>query len=169
MFILGIVISVITFPGVIIHELSHKLFCNFTNVKVLGVCYFRFANPVGYVIHEQPNTFRQSFFITIGPFILGTVVSLAFFVISKVFPHKSALGYILIWIGGSIAMHSFPSSGDAKNLWRETNRHIKKSFLAVIGYPAVLLIFVASFLSMFWFDLWYAVILYILVNPKAFD
>lgn len=167
MLIPGEIISILTFPGVIFHELGHKLFCNWTGVRVHEVCYFRFGNPAGYVVHEQPHNFKQSFFISVGPFITGTFFALLFFAFSKMFPTESFIEYFFIWIGGSIAMNSFPSSGDAKGLWNETNRHIKNNFLALIGYPFALIIWVANALSVIWFDLIYAVLLYGIINPQV--
>ncbi len=166
MFIPGQLISILTFPGVIFHELGHKLFCDWTGVRVQEVCYFRFGNPAGYVAHEHPRNFKQSFLISVGPFVTGTIFALLFFLISKIFQTESWIGLLFIWIGGSIAMNSFPSSGDAKVLWKETNRHIKDNFLAVIGYPFALIIWMANALSIIWFDLIYAVLLYSLINPQ---
>ena len=154
----GILISILTFPGVIIHELGHKIFCELLGVKVHKVCYFRFKSPVGYVIHEKPQKFSQSFFITIGPFIINTFFALLIFVIGKF----TNFG-IFAWLGISIGMHAFPSSGDAKMLWKESNSHIKNNFLAILGYPFAILIWIASILSVIWFDLIYAAGLFCLV------
>lgn len=41
MIIPGFLISIATFPGVIVHEAAHQLFCRLTKVAVLDVCYFR--------------------------------------------------------------------------------------------------------------------------------
>jgi len=69
-FVPGALISVLTFPGVIVHEIGHLVFCRFYRVAVLKVCYFRFGNPAGYVIHEKPRSATQSMMIGIGPFWL---------------------------------------------------------------------------------------------------
>ncbi len=162
----GQLIAIATFPGVIFHEIGHKLFCDLSGVKVYKTCYFRFGNPSGYVIHEKPKNFKQSFFISVGPFITGTIFALLFFLFSRMFPAELGFELFFIWIGGSIAMNSFPSSGDAKSLWKETNRHVKNNFLALIGYPFALIIWVANILSIIWFDLIYAILLYSLINPQ---
>lgn len=160
-FIPGWLISIATFPGVIIHELGHKLFCDWSGVKVLKVCYFRFGNPAGYVIHEPASSFKQSFLITVGPFIIGTLLATIIFLLIS--PLMSILDYFLIWLGVSIAMNSFPSSADAKNLWKESNKHVKHSVIAVIGYPLVLIIWVINLFRIIWFDLFYALGLYYIV------
>lgn len=58
----GIIISLVTFPGVIIHELAHKVFCYLFGVRVYEVVYFQVKDlsaPVGYVLHDPPQNFRH--------------------------------------------------------------------------------------------------------------
>ena len=68
-FIPGFLIALVTFPGVIVHEMAHQLFCRLFRVAVLDVCYFRLGNPSGYVLHESPRTTAQHLVIGIGPFL----------------------------------------------------------------------------------------------------
>lgn len=162
--ILGLLISLLTFPGVMLHEFSHKLFCNLTGVKVLNVCYFRLSDPIGYVAHEKPERFSQSFFITVGPLLINSTVAILSFLLSVLsLIYGSGLVLFFVWFGGSMAIHAFPSTGDANILWEESKRHIHNNLLAVIGFPVVVIIYLANILSMFWFDFAYAVGLYFLV------
>ena len=71
----------------------------------------------------------------------------------------------LIWLGGSIAMHAFPSSVDGKTLWHDTNRYVKRNFFVIFGYPFSLIILLASVLRRVLFDLIYAIGLYLMVSP----
>ena len=41
MIIPGPIIALLTFPGVIVHEFAHKLFCDIFNVPVYYVNYFK--------------------------------------------------------------------------------------------------------------------------------
>lgn len=169
MFIPGQLISILTFPGIIFHELGHEWFCRWTGVPVREVCYFRLGNPAGYVIHARPKKFYQAFFIALGPLITGTFIAIPVFVLSKwIALIHPQLELLLVWLGVSIAANAFPSSGDAKNLWQETNRHVRHSFGAVVGYPFVLLMYIADILSVFWFDFFYAGILYSLARTSLF-
>ena len=161
----GYIIALITFPGIIFHELGHEWFCKWTGVTVHEVCYFTFEGPGGYVIHERPEKFYQAFFITLGPFITGTLISLLIFILCKLAALVHPwLESSLLWLGISVAMHSFPSSTDANNLWAETNRNIAKNLWAIVGYPFVLFIYIANVLSFFWFDALYAGVLMALVR-----
>ena len=49
MIIPGFVISIITFPGVIVHELAHQLFCRWCKVPVYEVKYFQCKNPLYFI------------------------------------------------------------------------------------------------------------------------
>ncbi len=156
------IISAITFIGVVFHEFGHKIFCNLTGVKVVKVCYFRFGNPSGYVIHNRPKKFTQSFLIAVGPLISGAFFSLLFYFLSKQYSWEEWQKYLFLWLGASAAVNSFPSDKDAESLWKDTNRHITRNFLAVIGYPFAFLIWIANSLRLIFFDLIYAGFLYYL-------
>ncbi len=169
----GIIISILTFPGIIFHEFGHVLFCKWGGVKVKEVCYFRLGNPAGYVIHEAPENFRQSFMICVGPLISSSILAFLLFVPANVFmllgqssPNSPLILLLLplLWLGVSIAMHAFPSTGDAKVLWEESKRHSSKDSLTLIGYPVAALIWIASILRVIWFDAIYAWILFFIAS-----
>jgi hypothetical protein len=152
-------ISIVTFPGIILHEFSHEFFCRLLGVKVKKVCYFRLGNPAGYVIHEQSRHFYQAFFIAAGPFILGTLLgALSFWVASQeeIFVRK----IIWNWFGIAIAANCLPSKGDSKNLWIENWSHMKSNILAVIGLPFTLLVWLMSLLHSRLFSMAYAAVLF---------
>lgn len=162
MLIPKIIIDILTFPGVVFHIFFYKFFCDIVKVGVKEVCYFQFKNPTGYVIHDTPKNFYQSFLIYLGPFILSSLFGILLYLIG-IFIVKSVdnilvlSSLIFVWLGMCSLLHSFPSKNSAKRLFNATNSHIKNNFLAVIGYPFVILIYVAQFLSILWFDLIYAV------------
>jgi hypothetical protein len=157
----GFFIALLTFPGVILHEFSHKKFCDWFGVKVLKVKYFgvpKGNGPLGYVVHEKPKKFRQTFFISTGPFMLNSIFAILFYFLYFIIP----VPYLFAWLGFSSALHAFPSSGDAYSLWYETKRHMKDNILAVVGFPIAILIWIANGLSMVWFDVMYAGLLFFL-------
>lgn len=168
-FIPGEIIALLTFPGVILHEWSHKKFCELFKVKVLEVCYLRAKNPVGYVLHEQPTKFIQTFFIDIGPFLINSICSLLIFLIARMF--EGYLFYFLMWLGISVGMHSFPSTGDAEILWNESKRQFSmKNYWSLFGFPISAIIYIGSLLSIVWLDVFYALGLYYLAGflPSLF-
>jgi hypothetical protein len=74
----GQLIAVVTFPGVIVHEAAHLLFCRWLKLAVLDVCFFQVGNPAGYVIHEPGKDFKSAFLVSMGPFFVNTVLCVLF-------------------------------------------------------------------------------------------
>ncbi|WP_438433673.1 hypothetical protein [Gorillibacterium sp. sgz500922] len=161
MFIPGFLISIVTFPGVMVHEFAHQLFCRFSRTAVLDVCYFRVGNPAGYVSHEHPSKPSHQVWIGIGPFIVNTLVGALIAMPAAIpvlqFESASLLDYLLIWLGVSIAMHAFPSTGDAKNIWSLLKRRETPLPVRLIGAPLVGLIYLGALGSFFWLDALYGI------------
>ena len=159
MIIPGFIITWATFPGVIVHEFGHQLLCRFTETPVREVCYFRFGNPAGYVIHENPSSVWKHILIGFGPLIVNSTFGfLLGLIASRHFLHQESLhivGGILVWLSVSIAMHSFPSSGDAKCLWQALWGERAPALARLVGTPLVGAIFLGAIGSIFWLDLIY--------------
>jgi len=159
MIVPGSVISAVTFPGVIVHEMGHQIFCRLSRVAVLDVCYFRFGNPAGYVVHETPSREGQQILIGLGPFfvnsLLGTLVAFPAAIPVLQFDSGSPLDYALIWLGISIAMHSFPSSGDAKTIWKAVWGKGTSIWLRIVATPIVGIIYAGALGSVIWLDVAY--------------
>src|SRR5450432_3973356 len=144
MFIPGILITILTFPGVIIHELAHQLFCRWFKVPVFNVVYFQIKNPAGYVLHEVLKNKWQTIMISLGPFFVNTLAGalIALPAALPVFKFNSGgpLDYLLIYLGVSIAMHAFPSTADGDAIWKVVKEPGTPIWIKVIGYPVVGLI-----------------------------
>lgn len=157
----GWLISIVTFPGVIVHEIAHQMFCRLFRIAVLEVCYFRFGNPAGYVVHEAPRNAYQSIAIGVGPFILNSLVGALIAAPAAIpvvqFRTGTPLDYFLIWLGVSIAMHSFPSTGDAKSIWQSVWSSNTPVLAKVVGSPLVVIIYIGAVGSVVWLDLIYGV------------
>lgn len=167
MLYLGRLIAWLTFPGVIVHEMAHQLFCRWLKVPVFKVCYFQFENPPGYVIHESPKEAYKNLLIGIGPFfintVLGGLIAAGGAIPQLKFHNSNILDFFLIWLGISIAMHAFPSTGDASTIWESLKKPNTPLWLKVIGAPIVLAIYIGSFLSIFWLDLIYGAAVAVIV------
>lgn len=169
MIIPGQLIAIATFPGVIVHEIAHQLFCRLFKLPVLEVCYFRVGNPAGYVVHGPATTARQQIFIAIGPFFVNTVLGAVLTLPSAIqvlqFHAGSPLDYVLLWLGISIAMHSFPSTGDATTMRHAISRPDTPLAAKVATWPLVVLIYVGTLGSVVWLDAAYGVAVALLL-PK---
>jgi hypothetical protein len=159
--LLGFLVPIVTFPGVIVHELAHQLFCRLARVAVFDVCYFRVGRPAGYVLHEPPRSAHQNILIDIGPFIvntlLGALVSMPVAYQTWELGVETPMGALSSWLGISIAMHAFPSVGDANQLWRSVVAGSAPAPLKIAVIPLVILIYVGAIASIFWLDLIYGI------------
>jgi hypothetical protein len=161
-FIPGQLIAIVTFPGVIVHEFAHMLFCKIRGVVVFDACYFRVGNPAGYVIHENTENFLTTFLISMGPFVVNTalclLICLPAYMPIKFFNLEHGLSYFLIWLGVSIGMHAIPSNTDANNVFQQAKQNIKTGNpLAIVSFPLVGVIYIFNVLRFFWADLLYGV------------
>jgi hypothetical protein len=157
MLIPGWLIVIATFPGIIVHEAAHMLFCRLRRVPVLEVCYLRFANPPGYVIHGPVKDFTSSFLIAVGPLLINTALCMLIcfpaFIRVRTFHLADPLSYAVLWVGVSIGMHAFPSTQDAANLWRAAGVAAKNlNILALLSFPLVIAIYIANILRIVWAD-----------------
>jgi len=164
MIIPGFVIAWLTFPGVIVHEAAHMLFCKLRGVAVFDVCFFRWEEPVGYVLHEETDSFTSVFLVSVGPFILNSllcvVICFPAYLPMQVFNVHSPLLLFLMWLGVSIGMHAFPSNQDASVLWSEAKKAARTlNPLAILSFPLVVVIYAGNLLSIVWADLIYGLAL----------
>jgi hypothetical protein len=153
----GWIVALLTFPGVIVHEVGHMLFCRLRGVAVLDYCFLRTSNPVGYVIHESPKDFLSTFLISVGPFIVNSlmciIICLPALLPTQYFHVEEPVSYVVLWLGISIGMHAFPSTQDASELLKHAKVAVTKgSLLAIISFPLVGLIYIVNILSVVWAD-----------------
>ncbi len=165
MIIPAFVIAWFTFPGVVFHELAHALFCRLFGMEIYKVQYFQFSikwgAPAGYVIHKPSTKAWQNVLVGVGPFFLNTIVgaivaapaSLSVFQFGK----GDAFDYLLIWLGVSIAMHAFPSTGDAAVIWKSLKAPTTSKLTKILGIPIVGIIYIGAYGSMLWLDVLYGV------------
>jgi hypothetical protein len=136
----------LTFPGVAVHEWAHKIFCQLSGLRVIKVVYFRFGNPSGYVMHEAPRNYLQSFFVATGPIIFNSLVSIILaYAISWLQP-SSYWRIIFLWLAFSIAAHAFPSEEDLHGASSDGLTSLKQgsSLWPLIGFPLIGLMWLAG-------------------------
>jgi len=158
----GWLIAIVTFPGVIAHEIVHRLFADWAKVPVYKVCYFRVGNPVGYVIHGPVSSLKSSFLISVGPLIVNTLLC-AIITFSAVFPiyildaeQYSLVFPLLIWVGFSLGMNAFPSNDDMESLVNNIKSTKQGGILLLVVKLFAGLLRLANALRVIWFDAIYA-------------
>ncbi|RQG92104.1 DUF3267 domain-containing protein [Natrarchaeobius chitinivorans] len=168
----AVAVRLFTVPGVVVHEFAHASACRLVGVRVLEVVYFQFGDPAGYVRHEQPRRYREAFVVSVAPFLVNTIVAFVAFLglatlvaasdvaslgdVRTISREPLAVGAGLAWLGLSVGIHAFPSTGDADVLWTRSRLEWRRSPLVLLGLPVVAVIYVANVLSWLWADVLYA-------------
>jgi hypothetical protein len=163
----GFLVSLLTFPGVIVHEFAHKLICQLTGTVVHAVKYFQLGNPAGYVIHERPNSIWKHMAIGVGPVLVNTLGGLVVGSLA-VLLNAPLISIALAWLGVSIAKHAFPSTGDARSIWDGLRAKDTPLAAKIIGMPLIGLIYLGAIASVFWVDFVFAVIVALVIPRTLF-
>lgn len=148
---MAILIQYLTFPGIILHEFAHVIFCRLAKVKIHKISYFQFGKMLGFVEHESPQKLHQSFLISVGPLILNSFVCLIFTAILFRTFYISGFNFdihafIFWWIGFSAGVHAFPSVSDIENFKESVYERNKWSPFRMISLPFV---YILSFIEKF--------------------
>ena len=171
-FIPGAIISIFTFPGVIVHELAHQLFCYWRRVPVYEVKYFqvKMSGPCGYVVYERSENPTTIFIISVGPFIVNTLLGACILIpasIMDMFGQNPQFTPLIIWLGISVLMHAFPSIGDAQVIISTILKNKEINIvIRILAAPIVGLIYLGSIGSVIWLDLGYALLIWYYLLPK---
>jgi hypothetical protein len=155
----GFIISLLTFPGVIVHEWAHKIACNLFGVAVFQVVYFKLdfklvGGEAGYVQHETPKRYIETLCISSAPLLINTLVALACGVAAHQARTVPALYGLLVWLGFSAGSHALPSNQDMNNV----RQHAKGEtlFVGVFSQALYVLMVILNALRFFWIDFIYA-------------
>jgi hypothetical protein len=158
------ILSYLTFPGVITHEFAHAWACRRMGVRVTKVCYLRFGNPPGYVLHGRPATALQHIVIATAPLFISTFLSLIISSAAGVFSVSHAVDYrdvilaLTLWVSFSVGLHALPSGGDGDALWSDVKNPKVSLAAKLLLVPVVGLIRLAGFGRHIWFDVIFAAV-----------
>jgi hypothetical protein len=70
---------------------------------------------------------------------------------------STTAGYVLAWLGLSIAMHSFPALGDALDLWRAVRSCPSSPLTHLLATPLAEFIYIGAVGRLFCVDLLYGI------------
>jgi hypothetical protein len=148
-YIPGWLVSILTFPGIVFHEIAHRFFCDIYNIPVFKIVYLSpFSDEhSGCVVHAQTKRFKHVFFISTAPLLFN---SLIFMLCTFPFGIKVCLGsygifwenslveiayFFITWIGLCASIHLFPSEKDMShlhNIQTPKNSHFSTIFAILI-------------------------------------
>jgi hypothetical protein len=122
-------------------------------------------------VHATTDNFTQLWFVSMGPFFANTLLCMLFctaaFLPVWVLKVVDPLAYFFYWLGLSIGMHAFPSTGDLTNLWAIAPARARKgNLLAILSVPLIGLLYVLNLARVIWADLGYGIAVGIL-GPLA--
>ena len=61
-------------PGIVAHEFAHWLACALTGTRVHEVCWFRFGDPAGYVVHDRAASATAGVLIGFAPTLVNALL-----------------------------------------------------------------------------------------------
>lgn len=149
-------------PGIIIHELSHAIFCLLFGVKIYKINLLQYKRVAGYVMHAEPTRFLPSFFISFGPLIINSVLAIWFF--SQVEFFQEWTTWLFLWLGIVLGLQAIPSTGDAKALFKSANHNWRRNPLVILFYPLVLVLYFLNFLKYLFIDFIFVAFLFYLAQ-----
>lgn len=160
-----LILSYLTFPGVMLHEFAHAWACRRLGVRVVETCYLRLGNPLGYVRHELPRHAVQHIIIAVAPFFVSTLLALLTGSLACLatrcdsgftFTLENYIRPAGLWLSFSMAFHAFPSSGDAEALKTALWRRDVGLFSKLLVMPVVGLIRFSGLGASLWLDALFA-------------
>lgn len=165
--LIGLIVRLITFPGVILDLITNVYTAKFLKIEIVKINYASIltGNPVE--IKEDTKYYKLFLFAFI-PFIVLTIVAIPF--CYKAVEFNTGRNFLIcLWLGLSIAAHSFPEIELGKLIWNRTNLAIKqKKYLAALGYPFVFLIYIIRFLNVLWLDILYGLGIILIIDYYFF-
>lgn len=147
---------ILTSPGIIVHEIAHRLACDMLGIRVYKVCYFQLNHKkLGYITHENIYSIKQDMLIAFAPLILNSIVCIILtfpfmthFVVLETFRYDLSINNVIYlinaWIGFSAGLHSFPSDTDISYLKATLKKKISKNMRHIILNSLVKIITVAN-------------------------
>lgn len=134
-------ITLLTLPGLIIHEIAHRFICDILDIPVYKVQYYEISPKKlsGCVVHAPPPDCFHQFLICLAPFFINSlfcmvftfpfIISYTFFSVSLIEGGVEYFAIIMAWIGITASLHAFPSDQDIEVLRKSHKETPSNSFL----------------------------------------
>ena len=128
-------LNLISFVGIISHEMGHYLACKVCNVEVTNIKLLRFSKTGidGFITVKKSRNFVTSFFIMMGPILLSSsIMALLYLYYLTLNETDVILKLIISFFLLSLLLGQLPSSTDMKNTLNEFEKN-PKSGIFMIG------------------------------------
>jgi len=190
--LIGLVFNLVTFPGILVNQFVQELYAGKygapssriaiderVDLDELAEMNDRERSSVARVLGpgESPNegereefvtnydgieSYRGLFGVVLAPFLACS--ALAFLILLAWIPFfdLSGIGLLGVWLGFSIAAHSFPNGQATDALWNRTTA--EGGLLLLVGAPVVGFAHLVNLLEFLWLDAIYAVAIFAAVS-----
>jgi hypothetical protein len=164
-FITGLIVAILTFPGVIVRQMAKQFLCYYFAIPVFSVRYFQPWPPVGVLQHEPPSSPLTGIMLIIGQAGINTLLGIliggpavfSFFATDDPIWLKF-LELFFIWLGVSLAVHSFPTFKDAEGVKNSMMADRNPTWIRALGAPLVAVMYLGAVGSIIWLDVIYALL-----------
>jgi hypothetical protein len=112
---LKILISYITFPGVIFNQFAHQIVCHLLSVKVVKIVYFDKTGD-GYIMYENPDGFLKVTAISLAPLIINSFLAFLFGGFYYLTDSNELISLVILWLGVSFGFHAIPDGQESANV-----------------------------------------------------
>ncbi len=164
MIVLATLLTILTFPGVVLRVAVQLALCRSFKLAIFEVEFLQLKPPFGYVHYERSERFFEEACVTLLPFLVNSALCLLFCGAAflplwelKIF---DPLAYVFYWLGLSLGMHALPLRGDLRHFWRVTAAASKRGNpLAILTFPLLALIRLVDLGRLLLADMAYGVVL----------
>lgn len=137
-------VAVLLFPGMLLHELAHAFACVLLGVKVTKAKLWGIG---GASITHKRTTGWRNFAVAVAPFFINSTAAILSFFLGNIGLEKIAFidanrivpVLFFYWLGVSFAYFAFPSETDLRSGWGELWRHYAGGLLFRRGIADALL------------------------------
>src|SRR5262245_62904376 len=127
----GIVITLLTFPGFVMQTVARRFCCDLLGVPVYEAHYFK-----GTIIHEKIDSPVRAALVAFAPFCVNTVlcgvllfpVVFSFALNSFANDQQAGIQLLLGWAGISIGMHALPASATVNHYFESLPEDVHRGW-----------------------------------------
>jgi len=144
------IVTLVTLPGLIIANLLRWYLCRLMEIPIFRFELLHKGWPPSMLQYAPPATLRQAVGLVFEPWLMLTVPAFVLLLVARILqlngPEWVAL--LVAWLGASIAAYALPSRAEINKIWQLSKSAVaRRNWLAVLGFPLVVLLYVVVLLE----------------------